>query len=191
VLGSSRTRRVDVRVVSATNRDLGEAVAAGTFREDLFYRLNLIAVRLPALRERPGDVALLARHLIERFAGAYGRPGLSIEPDALVRLERRAWPGNVRQLKQTLERAVLMTDGSRLTARDLEMAAGLESLGERSPALPAPGAMTLDELERAMIEKCLRHYDGNVTRVAEALGLSRAALYRRFQKYAIDPERPA
>jgi DNA-binding NtrC family response regulator len=189
VLGSSRARRVDVRVVSATNRDLAQAVGAGTFREDLFYRLNLIALRLPALRERPGDVALLARHLIERFAAAYGRPGLALEPEALARLERRAWPGNVRQLKQTLERAVLMTDGSRLTAGDLDVAVGVEGLAERSPALPAPGAMTLDELERAMIEKCLRHYDGNVTRVAEALGLSRAALYRRFQKYAIDPER--
>jgi len=190
MLGSSRSRRVDVRVVSATNRDLARAVGEGTFREDLFYRLNLISVRLPRLSERPGDVSLLARHFVERYATAYGRPGLTLEADALERLERREWPGNVRQLKQTLERAVLLTDGARLGARDLELASGLDDGADGATTLPAPGAMTLDELERAMIAKCLRHYAGNVTRVAEALGLSRAALYRRLQKYAIDPEHP-
>jgi len=186
-LGSSRVRRVDVRVISATNRDLDRAAREGAFREDLYYRLNLISLRLPALRDRPDDLPLLARHFVERIGRAYGRPGLLLEEDALAPLGRRDWPGNVRELKQTIERAALLTDGDRLRAADLEVALALGSR-EQVTALPAPGAMTLDELERAMIVQCLRHYGRNVTRAADALGLSRAALYRRLQKYAIDPE---
>src|SRR5947208_4567543 len=187
VLGSSHTRTVDVRVVSATNRDLAELVERGQFREDLLYRLNLIAMRLPALRERRGDVPLLARHFLDLSARAYCRPPVALTDRALAWLQDQPWPGNIRQLKQTLERAVLVIDGDRLDAGDLVALSGLEEREARGgTALPSPGTMTLDEMEKAMIVKCMRHYEGNVTRVAEALGLSRAALYRRFEKYGIE-----
>jgi DNA-binding NtrC family response regulator len=187
VLGSSHTRTVDVRVISATNRDLAELVEKGQFREDLLYRLNLIAVRLPPLRERKGDVPLLARHFLDLSAKTYRRSPLAIADRALAWLQDQPWPGNIRQLKQTIERAVLVLDGDRLDVTDLVALSGLEARETRGGALPNPGSMTLDEMEKAMIVKCMRHYEGNVTRVAEALGLSRAALYRRFEKYGLDP----
>jgi DNA-binding NtrC family response regulator len=187
VLGSSHTRTVDVRVVAATNRDLSEMVAKGQFREDLLYRLNLIAVRLPALRERRGDVPLLARHFLDLSARAYRRGPIALTDRALAWLQDQPWPGNIRQLKQTIERAVLVFDGDRLDVGDLVALSGLEEREARGgTALPSPGTMTLDEMEKAMIVKCMRHYEGNVTKVAEALGLSRAALYRRFEKYGIE-----
>ena len=185
VLGSSITRTVDVRVVSATNRDLAEQVEKGQFREDLLYRLNLIALRLPALRERRIDIPLLAQCFLALSAKTYRKGSLAITDRALDWLQAQTWPGNIRQLKQTLERAVLVLDGDRLDAADLRALAELETREVRGTALPSPGAMTLDEMERAMIVKCMQHYEGNVTRVAEALGLSRAALYRRFEKYGL------
>ncbi|HEX3555506.1 MAG TPA: sigma-54 dependent transcriptional regulator [Thermoanaerobaculia bacterium] len=189
VLGSSHTRTVDVRVVSATNRDLGEMVERGQFREDLLYRLNLIAVRLPALRERRGDVPALARHFLDLSARTYRRGPVEITGKALDWLSDQPWPGNVRQLKQTLERAVLVLDGDRLEVADLVALSGLAEREARgTTALPSPGTMTLDEMEKAMIVKCMRHYEGNITRVAEALGLSRAALYRRFEKYGLEQQ---
>jgi DNA-binding NtrC family response regulator len=189
VLGSSITRTVDVRVIAATNRDLGEQVAKGQFREDLLYRLNLIAVRLPPLRERRGDIPVLARHFLDASAQVYRRGAeVAISDKALAWLQSQGWPGNIRQLKQTLERAVLVLDGDVLEVEDLRALSDLDSRSARDPnALPSPGSMTLDEMEKAMIVKCLRHYEGNVTRVAEALGLSRAALYRRFEKYGLEP----
>ena len=189
VLGSSHTRTVDVRVISATNRDLAELVEKGQFREDLLYRLNLIAVRLPPLRERRGDVPLLARHFLDLSAKTYRRSPVAITDRALGWLQDQPWPGNIRQLKQTIERAVLVLDGDRLDVTDLVALSGLEAreTARGGTALPSPGSMTLDEMEKAMIVKCMRHYEGNITRVAEALGLSRAALYRRFEKYGLDP----
>jgi DNA-binding NtrC family response regulator len=186
VLGSSTTRAVDVRVVSATNRDPAQEVEAGNFREDLFYRLNLISVRVPALRERRSDVSVLARHFLDRCSTTYGRTRLELAPDALSWLEEQDWPGNVRQLAQTLERAVLVVQGERLDAQDLIALSELEVGGRRGDELPRPGSMTLDQMERAMISNCMRHYCGNLTRVAEALGLSRAALYRRLEKYGLE-----
>ncbi|MGD8377189.1 MAG: sigma-54 dependent transcriptional regulator [Acidobacteriota bacterium] len=189
VLGSSRPRSVDVRVISATNRDLAEAVDQGRFREDLLYRLNLITVRLPALRERPEDIPRLAGHFLQGLARVYRRTAPRLEEGALDWLRARPWPGNVRQLRQTLERAVLIQEGDRLGVEDLLALEGLDGEGGgRSAPLPAVGAMTLEEMERAMITKCVRHYEGNLSRVAEALGLSRPSLYRRLKKYGIDVE---
>jgi two-component system NtrC family response regulator len=189
VLGSSVTRTVDVRVVSATNRDLGEEVARARFREDLLYRLNLIALRLPPLRERRSDIPLLARHFLDVCARTYRRGTLAVTDRALDWLQAQSWPGNIRQLRQTIERAVLVLDGDRLDAPDLRALAELESRDVRGAGgtggLPSPGSMTLDEMEKAMIVACMRHYEGNITRVAEALGLSRAALYRRLEKYGL------
>ena len=185
-LGSSSARRVDVRVVSSTNRDLVDMVSKGSFREDLFYRLNLIALRVPALRERPGDIPLLASHFLEGAARRFARTRPVLSPRALTWLTSRAWPGNVRELKQAIERAVLVMDGDRLEAEHFATLADLEAAGSRDPELPSPGTMTLDALEKAMIERCLDHAAGNVTRAAESLGISRAALYRRIQKHGIE-----
>ena len=185
VLGSSRTRSVDVRVVSATNQVLPDRVKEGTFREDLLYRLNLITIQLPSLAERPGDIPTLAEHFVRLFARAYARPSLEVTPAAMEWLRQQPWPGNIRQLRQVIERAVLVSSADRLDRGDFEAVSDLQRGEEPVSALPAVGAMTLDEIERAMILKCMQHYEGNVTRVAEALGLSRAALYRRFEKYGM------
>jgi len=189
VLGSSTSRSADVRVVSSTNRDLVEMVAKGTFREDLFYRLNLIAVRLPALRERPDDVPLLADHFLEGAARRFARARPALSPRALGWLAARPWPGNVRELRQAVERAVLVVDGDRLDAEHFAALAELTDSGSREPELPTPGSMTLDAIEKAMIERCLVHAAGNLTRAAEALGISRTALYRRLQKHGIEAGR--
>jgi DNA-binding NtrC family response regulator len=185
VLGSSTPRTVDVRAVAATNRDLPEMVARGQFREDLLYRLNLIAIRLPALRERPSDVPLLARTLLARAAEVYGRPALALTPPALSWLAAQRWPGNVRQLEQLMRRAVLVAEGDRLDPPELAALADPGSAERPDSALPHPGSMTLEEVERQMIARALEHYRGNLTRVAEALGLSRPALYRRLEKHGL------
>jgi two-component system, NtrC family, response regulator len=186
VLGSSVTRTVDVRVVSATNRNLAEMVRAGTFREDLLYRLNLIAVHLPPLRERAEDVPVLATRFLAAVGAAHGRDGLRLSAAAQRFLQAQPWPGNVRQLRQWIERAVLVSARETLEPDDLSAAAEMEGASSPRDQLPAVGSMTMDEIEKAMIVKSLRHHGGNVSRVAEALGLSRAALYRRFEKYGIE-----
>jgi DNA-binding NtrC family response regulator len=188
VLGSSATRTVDVRVVAATNRDLPEMVSRGQFREDLLYRLNLIALRLPALRERSDDVALLAESFLARAAEVYRRRPRTLAASALAWLAAQRWPGNVRQLKQLMERAVLVHEAEQLEAADLAALADQPAV-EAAPAagLPHPGSMTLEAMEREMIARALEHYRGNLTRVAEALGLSRPALYRRLEKHGLLP----
>jgi DNA-binding NtrC family response regulator len=186
VLGSSVSRTVDVRVVSATNRNLAELVRAGAFREDLLYRLNLIALHLPPLRDRVTDIAPLATRFLQAMAEVHRREGLFLRPEALRWLEGQPWPGNVRQLRQWMERAVLVCPQQALGPQDLEAAGEMERPEAARDPLPAVGSMTMDEIEKAMILKSLRHHAGNVTRVAEALGLSRAALYRRFEKYGIE-----
>jgi DNA-binding NtrC family response regulator len=185
VLGTSRTRELDVRVISATNRDLEAAVAEGSFREDLFYRLNLVTLRLPSLAERPGDVPLLARHFGGLAARTFGKPVPDFADSALGWLTARDWPGNVRQLKHLIERAVLVHEGEALEADDFERILEIERGERRADTLPAVGSMTIEELEKAMIEKGLAHHAGNLSRVAESLGLSRAALYRRLEKYGL------
>jgi len=185
VLGSSRARTVDVRVVSATNRALHELVGRGEFREDLLYRLNLITIQLPPLRERRTDIPRLTAHVLSMAAEIYQRDVSVIAPRAMEWLKTQNWPGNIRQLRQTIERAVVMSDGQELILDDFVAVRDLESRERRDASLPDAGTMTLDEIERGMIVKCLKHYDGNLSRVAEALGLSRAALYRRLEKYGI------
>jgi two-component system, NtrC family, response regulator len=183
VLGSSVSRTADVRVVSATNRDLAEMVKAGSFREDLLYRINLIALRLPPLRERADDIPLITAGTLRELGAAYGREALTLSPAAARWLRVQPWPGNVRQLRQVLERAVLVGAGDVLDVADLTASGA--ALAERDEALPPVGSMTIDEIEKAMIVKSMRFHAGNVTRVAEALGLSRAALYRRLEKYGL------
>jgi two-component system NtrC family response regulator len=183
-LGSSVTRTVNLRVISATNKNLAEAVENGTFREDLLYRLNLIALHLPPLRERAGDIAVLARGFLEELGRLY-KQDLTATNDALDWLATQPWPGNVRQLRHLIERTVLVSGKQRLDADLFERVAAMEPEARRDPAA-ALGHLTLDEMEKAMIENSLRAHAGNVSRVAEALGLSRPALYRRLEKYGIN-----
>ncbi|HET7704606.1 MAG TPA: sigma-54 dependent transcriptional regulator [Thermoanaerobaculia bacterium] len=185
VLGSSRTRNVDVRVIAATNRPLPELASRGEFREDLLYRLNLITLNVPPLRDRRGDIATLARHFLRMAAQAYKVDSESMTPRAVEWLRTQQWPGNVRQLRQLIDRAVLIRGRRELDAEDFVAVQDSAGREPRGGSLPDAGTMTLDEIEKAMIEKCLRHYEGNVSKAADALGLSRAALYRRLEKYGL------
>jgi DNA-binding NtrC family response regulator len=174
-VGSSKMRSVDVRVVSATNADVGALVASGEFREDLLYRLNTVEVHLPPLRERAGDVALLAEHFLRQQAARYARDIEGFSPEAMRALADHPWPGNVRELRHAVERALLMARGRRIEVADL----GLRRREDGSARLDE---LTLEEAERLMIEKALDRHGGNVSKAAEALGLSRSALYRRLQR---------
>jgi transcriptional regulator with PAS, ATPase and Fis domain len=185
VLGSSVRREVDVRVIAATNRSLAEMVSRGEFREDLLYRINLIAIHLPPLRERPVDIPILAARFLQALGHVYRREQLSLSPAARRWLQTQAWPGNVRQLRQWIERAVLVSGRDTLEIDDFTATADMEPRDVARDTLPPVGSMTMDEIERAMIMKSLRHHGGNISKVAESLGLSRAALYRRFEKYEI------
>jgi DNA-binding NtrC family response regulator len=182
-VGASRSEQADIRVVSATNQELAELVAAGEFREDLFYRLNLITIRLPPLRERRSDIALLAAHIVAGVAAGYGLGEASLTAQALEWLSAQPWPGNIRQLKQTLERTLLLKGTSQLTQADFvaaeqhDDAAGANRLGV--------DGMTLEQVERHMIEAAMAQHQGNISRVARALGLSRTALYRRLERHGI------
>jgi DNA-binding NtrC family response regulator len=180
-VGSSKTRRVDVRVVSATNVDIRNEVAEGRFREDLLYRLNTVEIHLPPLRDRAEDIPALAMHFLQRQAGKYGkRKLLGLEREAVQALLEHAWPGNIRELEHAIERAVLMAVGPQVRAEDL----GLRGRGDGAARLEE---MTLEEAEKYLIQKALSRYQSNVSRAADALGLSRSALYRRLQQYHIEP----
>jgi two-component system NtrC family response regulator len=185
VLGSSQRREVDVRVISATNRPLADLVARGEFREDLLYRINLIPIHLPPLRERPDDIPLLASRFLQTVGQVYRRATLTMGEGTRRWLQAQPWPGNIRQLRQWVERAVVVSTRDVLEIEDFTETAGMDGALQPGDALPAVGAMTMDEIERAMILKSLRHHGGNISRVAESLGLSRAALYRRLEKYEI------
>jgi DNA-binding NtrC family response regulator len=197
VLGSSVSRSLDLRVVSATNRDLKAAVEAGEFREDLLYRLNLITLHLPSLRERPDDIPLLAEHFLHQAARTYDRTDLALSSEAREWLVRADWPGNARQLRHLLERTVLITDHALIGPPALEVARQMESPEASEPSepsepsnaerIPAVGSMTLEEVERAMIQQSLDVHRGNVSRVAESLGLTRQAIYRRLDRWGIKP----
>jgi DNA-binding NtrC family response regulator len=181
-VGSPRSRRLDVRVVSATNADLEAAVAEGRFRADLLYRLNTVHVHLPPLRERREDILPLAMHFLGRYAERYDRGGgeaLDFEPAALRALETHAWPGNVRELSHVVERAVLLARGPRVRVDDLALARPATNAPPRLEDLP------LEEVERILVERVLRRHGGNVSRAAAALGLSRAAFYRRLEKHGL------
>lgn len=185
VLGDSRARKVDVRVVSATNCDLREMVAARTFREDLFYRINLITIHLPALRERREDIPLLARYFADRQAEANGLPKVQFSSEALMLLQRLPFPGNIRELKNLVERTMLVSGKSLLDACDFEcQSLKTPDAGVHKASVSLQG-LTLDELEKHSILQALEAHCGNLSHVAVALGISRASLYRRLEKYGI------
>ncbi len=177
-VGSSKTRRANVRIVSATNADINEEVTAGRFRQDLLFRLNTVEVHLPPLRDRREDIAVLATHFLRQHAQRYRKNLEGFDEGAMQALMRYAWPGNVRELDHAIERGVLMAPGASLEARDL----GLQSGREVSRRLED---MSLEEVEGFLIQKTLAQCDGNVSRAAEKLGLSRSALYRRLQRFGL------
>ena len=177
-VGSSRVRHVDVRVLSATNADLDAAVARGDFREDLLYRLNTVEVAVPPLRDRLDDLPLLAAHFLTAETERYGRPGMKLSAEASRALLDHPWPGNVRELANAVERAVLMSEGLEIGAADLCL--------RSPPGRPLPwDSLKLSEVERMVIERAMDLHDGNVSRAAKRLGLSRSALYRRLERYEI------
>ena len=172
-VGSSRTKRVDVRIMAATNADLRDEVTGGRFREDLLFRINTIEIALPPLRDRREDILPLARHFLDQHALRYGRRGLALDAGAAQALLTHNWPGNVRELDHAVERGVLLAQGATVRAGDL---------GLRPPGPPARlEDLTLAEAERAIIDRALSRFGGNVSQAAKALGLSRSALYRRLE----------
>ena len=179
-VGSSKTRRVDVRVLSATNADLNEDVAQGRFRQDLLFRLNTVEIDLPPLRDRRDDIAPLAEHFLRQHSERYRRGSMGFTPQALDALRQHSWPGNVRELDHVVERALLMSSGNVVTAFDLALQQ------KPDPRLSSRlEELSLEEAERVLITKALARFEGNANRAAEALGLSRSALYRRLQKYGL------
>ena len=178
-LGSSRTRRVDVRIISATNADLADEVAAGRFRQDLLFRLNTIEIRLPPLRDRREDLPLLAQHFLRQHAQRYRKRLTGFESGAMQMLLEHRWPGNVRELDHAVERAVLMAPGPLVKPSDLGLRAGSAKAAARLED------MSLEDVECFLIKKAMTRFDGNVSQAAKALGLSRSALYRRLQRYGL------
>ena len=184
VLGDSRPRKTDIRVVSATNADLRKMVNERTFREDLFYRVNLITVKLPALRERREDIPLLVRHFADRQAETNGLPRTEFSADAMQFLSRLPYPGNIRELKNLVERTILVSGKPTLDASDFD-AQYIRHNDQKAAESTSFIGMTLDEIERQTILQALERHKGNLSQVAMALGISRAALYRRLEKYIV------
>lgn len=185
VLGDSRPRKTDIRVVSTTNADLRKMVNERTFREDLFYRVNLITVKLPALRERREDIPLLVRHFADRQAETNGLPRTEFSADAMQFLSRLPYPGNIRELKNLVERTILVSGKPTLDASDFD-AQYIRHNDQKAAESTSFIGMTLDEIERQTILQALERHKGNLSQVAMALGISRAALYRRLEKHNIN-----
>jgi two-component system nitrogen regulation response regulator NtrX len=195
-VGADRTLKVDVRVLAATNKDLPTEIRAGRFREDLYFRLNVVPIFVPPLRERPEDVSLLADHFMAMLAREYGRRIKVFDAEATVVLQRYRWPGNVRELRNLVERLMIMVPGERIGARDLAF------LEQAAVATYAPGADTptrgsgmaplhdaRDRFEREYILRALALQQGNISRTAEMLGIERSNLYRKMRGFGIAPRR--
>ncbi|MGB1198843.1 MAG: sigma-54-dependent transcriptional regulator [Thalassotalea sp.] len=177
VLGSSQTQHADSRIISATNGNIAQLIETGNFREDLYFRLNLIELRIPALKERYSDIIPLAKHFITLHGKKYNRENLSLTPCALAALSAYHWPGNVREMSHLMERAVLLAKSTHLSHEDLHLSAL-----KQNNSLPM---MTLEQAEQILIEQALAQYNNNVTKAATVLGLTKSSMYRRLEKYGI------
>ncbi len=184
-VGGNESIPVDVRIVAATNRDLHKLVADGGFRDDLYYRLNVVTITVPPLRERATDIPLLAQHFLEKFAHSTSRPVKRLTPEALALLTSSPWPGNVRELEHVIERAVALSSAETLLPDDFP--AHLRQEPERAPRLPAAG-MSLDDVKRWYVNKVLEEAGGNKLRAAELLGIDRRTLYRILERQATEDE---
>jgi DNA-binding NtrC family response regulator len=185
VLGSSRTKTVDTRVVCATNKNLNDMVSAGLFREDLLYRINLITIHLPALRERPKDIPLLVDFFLGNLKEIYNRPELTISAAAMRWLQQLSLPGNIRQLKNLVERTVLISNANELGIDDFQAQLNVSPQKNAQTKLPGVGTMTLDEMEAEMVKQAMSFHKNRITKAAASLGITRNALYRRLEKYQI------
>jgi len=185
-VGSNKTLSADVRLIAATNKNLEEMVRAGTFREDLFFRLRVVEIRLPALRERAGDVPLLAQNFLREFAKENGRTVTEFAPDALELLMKYSWPGNVRELRSAIERAVVLSRGEKITGRDLpESVRGLPTASDPQRIL-AREDLTVTEAEKQLIIRALQETKGNRTLAAQKIGMSRRTLHRKLHTYQLE-----
>ena len=186
-VGATRPKQVDVRFIAATNKDLDAEVARGAFREDLYYRLNVVSLQLPPLRGRPEDIEPLALHFLSRAAGRAGAPLRGITPEALAALRDYPWPGNVRELQNVIERGVILANGHQLTVPDLPLKVS------RPAATPEPttaAPLTLREAERAQVARILRQTRWNKSRTAQTLGITRVTLDRKIADYGLAPDEP-
>ena len=181
-MGDSKPKKVDIRVVSATNANLQQMVQDKTFREDLFYRINLITIHLPALRERKEDIPLLAAHFAQKQCEANGLPIVTISKEANDYLSSLPYPGNIRELKNLVDRTILVSTNNPLQVSDFQQ----QYQGNYSLQNADADGLTLDEMEYIAIKKAYEKYHGNVSQMASALGLSRQALYRRMEKYQLE-----
>jgi DNA-binding NtrC family response regulator len=179
-LGESKERKVDVRLISATNMPLNEMVAKGTFRQDLLFRINTVELILPPLRQRGNDIILLANHFLQTYSTKYHKNIKNISSKAAQILLTYSWPGNVRELQHVLERGVIMTDGMEITENDLQLSP--QKFGNQAILQTE---MPLDEMEKIMVNKAIEKHKGNISRAAAELGLTRAALYRRIEKFGL------
>ncbi len=188
-VGGTETLRTDARVISATHRDLAKEVAAGRFREDLYYRLNVARIVIPPLRDRPEDIPALAEHLLRRVERRYGWSELSFSPEALLWISERPWPGNVRQLENALARAVIAARGRSLLPEHFEVEDSSDSVNPASdvPVEALPLRALLAEVERRAIQRALSVCGGNRTKTAERLGISRRQLFDKIREYDLQP----
>ena len=176
-VGTNTPRDIDIRLICATNRDLQRMVADGEFRQDLFYRINTVTIELPLLRDRKEDIPLLADMFVRKYAGIYSRPVPKISDEAMERLCSQSWPGNIRQLEHTVEKALILSDSDTLHARDFDL--------HESTTSPAPQSTTLEAMERNAIRAAIKQHDGNMSEVARQLGITRQTLYNKLRKYGI------
>ncbi len=183
-VGSSRTQKADIRLISATNAELERAVTGGLFRQDLLFRINTVEICLPPMRDRREDIVPMAESYLRSHARRYSKLGLSLEQTAIDALLRYSWPGNVRELNHVLERAVLLCSGNHITAGDLQLQAGANILAA-APSARVLDNMTLEDVEQLLVRQALDRYAGNIMQAAEHLGLSRSALYRRLEKFGM------
>jgi two-component system response regulator AtoC len=190
-VGSTAVRRVDVRILASTNRNLADLIKEGKFREDLFYRLNVIPLVIPPLRERREDIVPLCRHFLAASARKAGRPAQSLSPEALRAVLSHDWPGNVRELENVLERAVTLSSSPVISAEEFRVIFTLGSAASRGHPTASAGEATIRGAEREAILRALREADGNQTRAAEALGMGRNTLWRKMKKYGIEGKAPA
>ncbi len=188
-VGSGKTITADVRLIAATNKNLEEMVKAGTFREDLFFRLRVVEIRLPGLRERPEDIPLLAQSFLREFAAENDKKITGFTADALEMLAGYSWPGNVRELRTAVEHAVVLCRGERISARDLPPSVRSgppASRGTEPPSVAAEAPLSVQENERQLIIRALKESDGSRTEAAKKLGMSRRSLHRKLHKYQLD-----
>jgi DNA-binding NtrC family response regulator len=186
-VGSNKTLTADVRLVVATNKNLEEMVKAGTFREDLFFRLNVVKIQMPPLRERAGDVPLLAQTFLREFAKENGKVVSEFTADALELLMNYLWPGNVRELRSAIERAVVLSRSEKITARDLpDSVRDAAASGSDPQRLLARGDLTVTEAEKQLIIRALKETKGNRTLAAKKIGMSRRTLHRKLHTYQLE-----